>query len=189
MIYLITGKKRAGKDTTAEYLKSYLGGRKIALADPMKLVAQILFDWDFQHIENYKEVIDHRYGISPRQFLQTFGTEFAQFYLSERFPDYASITGRTLWAKYMINTIRKYPEIPHWFVSDVRFPHEVEEVKKEFDKVTVLKVIRPYYLCSDTHCSETSVDEIVPDDYLYNEGTLDDYKNTVRDYLCNKEDF
>ena len=183
MIYLITGKKRAGKDTTADFLKSYIGGRKIALADPMKMVAQVMFDWDYNHIEHYKETVDPRYGISPRQFLQTFGTEYAQFYLSDKFPEYKTTTGRTLWAKYLVNTIKKYPEVNNWFVSDVRFPHEVEEVTKAFDDVKVLKIIRPDHICKDEHCSETSIDEIISDVVMFNTGTLTDYDNMIHDYV------
>ena len=89
MIYLITGKKRAGKDTLGDIATEMSDNCfKESLAQPMKDIAEFLFPWGTTEMNEEKEKVDPGYGISPRQFLQVFGTDFMQTYLSEKFPEY-----------------------------------------------------------------------------------------------------
>jgi hypothetical protein len=189
-IFLITGKKRAGKDTLADVMLEQTKGVKESFASPMKDIASILFGWGMNFMENKKEVMDHTFGISPRQFLQVFGTDFMQFFLSEKFPTYETITGRSFWAKNLIGRIKTH-EDSNWLtpesivtVPDLRFPHEVDTLQKTFgDAVTVIRVVRPSLECQDNHPSEKEMDAIVADYTIENTGTLEEYQKACRS-LC-----
>lgn len=189
-IFLITGKKRAGKDTLADVMLEQTKGVKESFASPMKDIASILFGWGMNFMENKKEVMDHTFGISPRQFLQVFGTDFMQFFLSEKFPTYETITGRSFWAKNLIGRIKAH-EDSNWLtpesivtVPDLRFPHEVDTLQKTFgDDVIVIRVERPSLNSIDTHPSEKEMDSIIADYTIHNEGTLEEYQNTCKE-LC-----
>lgn len=180
----ITGKARHGKDTFAKYLKQGLdiyllnsaNVQIIRLSDPLKDMAKKAFLWDDDTIENKKDEIDKNYGISPRQVLQTLGTEWGQFTLSVYSPEFASTTGRKLWIKNILSRI-KNSDIDIAIVPDVRFVHEHKEF---FDDKEVLyfsiKIIRPDFqgITESNHVSETEMDAIVHDIEIYNDSTLSD---------------
>lgn len=185
-IFLITGKKRAGKDTLADVMLEQNKGVKESFASPMKDIASILFGWGMNFMENKKEVMDHTFGISPRQFLQVFGTDFMQLFLSEKFPEYAKTTGRSFWAKFLVRKLKSdlYSSSDIICVPDLRFPHEVEVMRKEFkDAVTVIRVVRPSFECQDNHPSEKEMDAIIADYTIENTGTLEEYQKACRS-LC-----
>lgn len=183
MIVGICGRKRAGKDTVGSMMIRYLGGRKRSLADPMKEVASIMFGWDAERIEQHKEETDPKWGISPRQFLQVFGTEFAQHMLSDMFPSYKAITGRKLWVNNLIDNASK--DNYYVFVCDVRFLHEAEAIRQQKGSM-IIKVIRPGYFCEDSHSSEQDIDKIEYDHLIVNDGTLDDLNVKVSDLVFDK---
>lgn len=188
-IFLITGRKRAGKDTLADIMLEQTSGVKESFAQPMKNVACLLFGWGTATLENEKETIDPVFGISPRQFLQVFGTDFMQLFLSEKFPDYAKTTGRAFWAKNLIERVKEY-EDSNWspspsivVVSDLRFPHEVETLQNAFpNDVVVIRVERPSLNSIDMHPSELEMNSIIADYIIHNEGTLEEYQNTCKEF-------
>ena len=88
MIVGVSGLKRSGKDTVAELLVKEYGFERYSFADPIKEAMSIVFDWDDRYLYGeLKEIIDPRWGISPRQVFQHFGTEYAQHILPEVFPE------------------------------------------------------------------------------------------------------
>ena len=118
MIIAIAGVKRSGKDTAAQYLidnwwhvppedpKSLFHPETFALpfqmhhfADPLKRALEGIYGWD-KGIWDLpeKEEIDPFWGISPRQAAQMLGTEWS-IMLSEKFPEYARVTGRKTYLK------------------------------------------------------------------------------------------
>ncbi len=183
MIIGITGNKRHGKDTCGKCIQSLLKSSNVKLhsfASPMKEVAGTMFGWDYDRMENHKENVDPYYGISPRQFLQVLGTDFAQFFLTEQFPQFKKITGRSLWVKRLLKHIdNKNINI----ITDVRFKHEVEAIRKQDTNNIIIKVIRPDWPVDYSHISEMEVVTIEPDYTILNNGTLADLKREVYDFL------
>lgn len=184
MIIGITGKKRAGKDTAGDILVSILGGAKVAYANPMKETASNLFGWSRQHIEDYKEEVDPEWGISPRQFLQVLGTEFMQLMLSEKFPLYAETTGRSFWAKRLLKLAKDRP----LFITDVRFPHEIKELKEHQketgEMVFIIRIHRN--VCDgvqDLHASEQEMEAIPANQVFENNGTKEDLYIAIKTWL------
>ena len=183
MIIGITGHARHGKDTCGNFIKDILQTDNVKLhsfARPMKTAAMEIFGWDYDYIEKHKEDVDPYYGISPRQFLQVLGTDFAQFYLMEKFPEFAKVTGRNLWVKRAFKNMRK-EDIN--IITDVRFKHEVDAIRDSGQKNIIIKVVRPDWLIDNTHVSEQEIDTITPDVVLLNDSTLSDFKTEVYEYI------
>ena len=93
----LTGKKRSGKDTVADYLKDEVGFFKYALADPMKKACEEIFYMDESQLwGDRKEEIDPRYGVTPREIMQVFATELFQFDIYKKIPN-LTVPPRMLW--------------------------------------------------------------------------------------------
>lgn len=180
MVHLIglLGKKGSGKDTLALKLKeqNYL---QYAFADPLKKGIQIFFDLtDNQlHDEKLKEIIDDRWGVSPRNLFQIIGTEIFQHEINNHLD--LKISPKYHWTYLFEQWYQKQlienPNIKV-IISDVRFPHEIETIKKLGGKI--IKVTRPEKDNNlDEHSSETFIDQIPNTDIDYlikNDGTLND---------------
>ena len=73
MIIGLSGKKRVGKDTVADYLVSKYGFIKYSFADPIKAVAKILFGFsENQLYGNNKEEIDRLENLYSWHFVNNF---------------------------------------------------------------------------------------------------------------------
>jgi hypothetical protein len=90
---------------------------RYAFASPIKNAVNGIMGWDSRHSDGIlKEVIDPRIGKSPRQLYQTLGTEWGRSMVYDR-----------IWV--MLGEER-YHKSGFLIISDVRFPNEVEMVKK-----------------------------------------------------------
>ncbi len=175
MIFGITGKKRSGKDTVAKFFIEK-GFKRYAFADPIKEMCKIMFLWDERHVNGeLKEVVDERWGISPREAMQVIGTEFAQFFLPMFFPKFAKLIGRKFWVKRFEYLYKDNPD--NYVISDVRFPHEDEELKKM--GATIVKVKRPSMCSDDNHSSETSIDDVKEDFIIINGSDIECLRDSV----------
>ena len=88
-IVAICGPKGAGKDALADHLVSVYGYEKIKFADVLKDAVGILFGFTREQMDDgdLKEVVDIRWGVTPRKVLQFFGTEVMQYKLQELMPN------------------------------------------------------------------------------------------------------
>jgi hypothetical protein len=169
-IVAITGHARHGKDTCADYLASVYGYTRYALATPLKESVCVMFGWSPEQVEGpTKELVDHRWGLSPRQALQALGTEYGQSCLCGMFPEFRLTTGRKLWVRRLLDRAGGDPRI---VISDCRFPHEAEEIRRAGG--VVIRVTRPGYPVDLSHESERAVDEIHPDAVVSNMGSIED---------------
>jgi len=191
----ICGRKRHGKDSVGRILRENFGFRTTAFADPVKRVAMDVYglSWDQCYGDGpEKEALDPRWGLSPRAIMQLLGTEVGR-----------SIHTDT-WIKHTLDNVlsaadgegfverddvgRRFNRIPPtvastlWAVTDVRFPNEAEAIRAVGG--TVLKVVRPSLgVPTDEHPSETSVDLVVADHTVANDGTLGDLRDRVVEAL------
>lgn len=181
MLIGITGYARHGKDTTADVLVRQFGYTKYSFAGKMKQCLKIIFGWSDEYIANSKDIVDHKWGISPRKVLQLFGTEFGQHMLSNASPEFKRITGRKLWVKALLNSIeRKSTAV----IADLRYPHEADEVRASGG--VIIRVEGSYAGCPTVgreHSSEMDIDLITPDYTIVNSGTLMEYQNYVKDWF------
>ncbi len=172
-IIVICGAKRVGKDLLANYISQKFGYKKIAFADPLKYCVKTLFNFHTEQVgDGYlKDVVDERWGITPRKALQFFGTEVLQYKMQELIPD----VNRKMLAYSLVSRMRH--DLPY-VISDMRFLHEFEEVKKL--GAFVIRVDRPSVhedVNHDVpvHCSEVGYKEIPFDMHIVNDGEISDY--------------
>lgn len=182
----ITGKKRSGKDSIADYLIDNHGYTRYAFADPIKRGLMEMFGFTDEQMwgsEQDKETVDPRWGISPRRLVQITGTELYQFDLPKYLREGEFPWGRGVWTrKFKLWYLDELEENPNLkvVISDVRYPHE-EEIIHGLNG-TMVKVIRPSLgESTDQHSSETDIDLIIPDITLINDGTLEELFAKVED--------
>jgi len=176
-IIAICGAKRSGKDVLAKYLINKYKYEKLSFAEPLKKAVKELFNFnDIQvgidednGIGNEKEIIDERWGITPRKALQFFGTEIMQYKMNELIPN----TNRDFFANILVSRI-----IPNkkYVISDLRFLHEYEKIKGL--NIVVIKVVRDCLIKTDNeHISENEYKQIPCNIEVLNDGSIDDYIN------------
>ena len=167
-IIAICGYKRSGKDTISEYISNMYGHKHIKIAEKLKDVVKILFNFTDNQIEaDEKEICDERWGITPRKAMQFMGTEMFQYKLQELLPEIQ----RNFWIQSLIteNIIGKNRPL---VISDLRFMHEYTELKKH--NVFVIKINRIQHgETMDTHPSEKEFMSIPADLQLDNDGTIE----------------
>lgn len=156
------GKKRTGKDTLSQFMVTTYGYSHAKFAEPLKMVSHQLFHIPKDNFEtDLKDIVDERWGVTPRKLLQFIGTEMMQFKIQEIIPN----IGRTFWAR---NLVDRTSNMTNVVISDLRFPHEVDVLRDTFDEVTVVKISRNLGSDTDLHASEVEVDDIHPDFTLDN---------------------
>ena len=185
MIIGITGKKRSGKDTIADFLVEKYNFVKYGFADPIKEIARIIFGFtENQLFEKEKDIIDEGWGIKPRDFFQKFGTDYGQFIFPKHFPEiFKEKDERTLWIlvfkRWYLNKIKENPNLKV-VISDVRFKHEFECIKEL--NGYVIRVKRGNNV-KDEHISENELDKMEFDNTLFNDGTKEELFEKIIDII------
>jgi len=164
----LTGPAGAGKSTIAHAIveASHIPAAVVSFATPMKVALLSLFT--MQGLETSKgaemllkkkkeEPTDYLMGKSPRQALQTLGTEWGRHCIHPMF--WVEVAFR--FAKSMGYT--------HIIIDDVRFDNEVEAIT--YRSGAIVEVVRKGAEYNDAHVSARRLD--VPDlaCTVYNEGT------------------
>jgi len=171
----ICGKRRSGKDVVANHLVDHYQFVNCKISKKLKQVCQILFGFSDEEIETTKDDYSERWKISPRHAMQFLGTEIMQFEIQKLLPDIQ----RNFWIKSMMES--NYGKHERIVISDLRFVHEVEEIKRHIAGTktlfTVIRIDRPMQwivLGTDAHISENESDRITTDVDINNEGSLDE---------------
>lgn len=175
----LTGRARAGKDQSAEYLRLYRGFARIALADPLKAAAAAMFGVpreDFDDPET-KELVRPYWNLSPRQMAQKLGTEAAR-----------DTFGADIWLKRatleLIQLADEASEVAaetfgpvSVVVTDVRFDNEAEWIKRHGGRV--IRIVRPGTAAVAAHASEAGVSDWLVDAEIVNDGDLTELRSKV----------
>lgn len=168
----ICGYKRSGKDTLADYISATYGHKHVKIAEKLKSVAKTVFGFSDEQVEtDIKEQVDSRWGITPRQAMQFIGTEMFQYKIQELLPNIQ----RGLWIKGLVAEHLAHPDPPPIVISDLRFVHEYEELRKH--GVYIIRVNRT--CCSrsaqqDAHSSEREFLHIPYDVEVNNDHRIED---------------
>ena len=175
-IVLFNGKKRSGKDYTATLVKNELIDRGytakiMSFAEPIKTIIASSLGISVEDVELYKNE-PSEYGLeikaypdnqrsvvieylSMRDILQRFGTEAMK-----------PIFGDDVWASLLYT--RAYDSgVDYVLVPDFRFKIEYS------NKALTVNVYNDYIESTDTHASETELDEFKFDLYIDNTGQPD----------------
>lgn len=120
----IAGKARTGKNTLANFIEAQYGGYQYALTSPIRAMLRAGFgiDFDDPHWVAHKEDVIPAIGRSPRELMQTLGTEWGRRRVH---PDiWVILANQALLARG-----------PGMIITDVRFENEAEWIRKNGGQV------------------------------------------------------
>lgn len=171
MIIGLTGKARSGKDTAANYLAEN-SFEHYWFSKPMKDACRAIFGWDDRHLYgDLKEVVDARFGCSPRQALQTLGTEWGR-----------DCIGENLWVDIAKDRMTKADNI---VISDVRFNNEAQIIR-EMGGV-IVNIARDKAYSINIHSSEEGIEGNLIDIQIINNGTIEQMHKEIEYIFLNKK--
>ena len=189
----------------AKHLVATRGFKKLSFAEPLKKVVKELFNFnDIQvgideenAVGDEKEIIDERWGISPRKALQFFGTEIMQHAINELIPN----TNKGFLADILLSRISGN-SCDSYVISDMRFLHEYNKLKSSVEvgkscSLIVVKISRPAVNISevaggaggvrDSHISENEYIDIPYDVEIINDGAISDLTDLFDIYYDSRE--
>jgi len=156
-------KAGVGKSTVAQQLRERHKFAEFALADALKDTVAPLFNWDREDLDDqdFKKTIDKDWGITPRQALQTLGTDCVR-----------KAFGDDFWIKRLQLVIREQ-KCRLVVITDVRFRNEAESIKAKGGVLWQIK--RPLTdAAAGAHISETEMDSFDDwDEVINNDGSLE----------------
>lgn len=170
MLIGLTGYQRSGKDSVGKFLIPRYGFDRYYMAQPLKEALKIIFLWDEERIEERKDEVDPRWGISPRQAMRHLGTQWAQYELGAAYPLFAQVTDRKLWSNRFLMWYDDRPKSSSVVVTDVRFPHEADAVRSRGGYL--VRVDRPGFNTDKDHESEQHIESLEVDFIIRNSSTL-----------------
>lgn len=116
-----TGFKGSGKSIAAARIKETFGYVNRAYASPLKEACVTIFGINYDHLTHdreAKETVIPKWGLSPREIMQKFGTEVGRVFSED------------VWVKSMEEFIsqRGYDK---YVIDDVRFLNEAQAIRKD----------------------------------------------------------
>ena len=141
------GKMQSGKDTSADYICSKYGYKKMAFAQHLKKSLQEMFGFTYEqmHDQYKKNSIDSNWGITPRSAMQKVGTDILRHIFSALLFNNNDNIAKNFWVKradiYYKETLNDHKGLVIW--SDVRFQNEVDYIIKNGG--IIIKINRESY--------------------------------------------
>jgi len=166
----LTGPARSGKDTAAAVLSNQ-GWRQYRFAGPLKSAVQTMFGLTDDHTDgDLKESpIDWLDGVTPRQIMQTLGTEWGR-----------DCIHTDLWLRVADRALERTSDhgYPGIVISDVRFDNEAEFVRERGGSVVHIR--RESAGSVNAHSSESGVTFDAADCLIDNDGTIHELGAQIR---------
>lgn len=177
-VIALTGAKGSGKDTVAAIIFDLLGSdkvRTIAFADPIKEKVCMLFDLaNTHHYDLFKrtkvsyQLKDHlTHSVDGRHVVREIGM------LMRSYDEHQFVN-------YVVNAIKSEPQY-HWVITDLRFDNEYIALKNL--NAHIVKITNSRVESKDMHITERGFDDKLVDSVIPNQGSIEDLKSTVNDYL------
>jgi hypothetical protein len=169
----LIGRRSAGKSTVAAFLQKEYGFAELAFATALKSVCQQLFCLSDAQLSDriLKETVDDRWGKSPRQLFQWFGTDVMRrqfmdgFWVERLRYDLETATGPVV-------------------VSDIRFANELAMIRSLMRPVIIIRIDRDTTLDAlDQHASEAEQLGLDADFTIQNRGTIPDLHRGIAERL------
>lgn len=143
----ISGKRRGGKTTLANILLRDYGWKPLMLAGPLKRKAMEDFDLSYEQVEgSLKEVIDERYGMTPREIMIHLGQAYRH-------------VDKDYWVKRTREVAQGYNDRV-CVIQDMRFKNELETFKKHGAFTVRLERAESLTGAYINNPSETELDEV-----------------------------
>ena len=160
----------SGKSTVAKMLDSVT----FSFADPLRdFVARTLTSLGhdgFDLVRNHKEEKILGIGVTPRQMMQTLGTEWGRACVH---PD--------LWVMIAEFESKNWLRSVNVTFDDVRFPNEADMIRRLGGELWL--VDRPGVVYEGSHASEGALIDVLPDSVINNSGDLEQLREVVSGLL------
>ena len=171
MLVGLCGAAGAGKNTLADFLTDSSGGPfvQIAFADPLYECVSTITGLPVARLKDrdVKEAVIPWLGKSPRQLLQTLGTEWGR-----------GTVHPEIWIRIAMERAGKWLEFNSVVITDVRFDNEAQAIVDAGGEVWC--VTRPGWRClvdaAAAHSSEAGVSDHLIARTIDNSGSLDDLR-------------
>ena len=165
----ISGRARVGKDTLAEaVLRLGAATYRYGFADPLRRMLHAGFGIDLAdaHWIARKDLPLPEYGRSPRQMLQTLGTEWGR-----------SLVCRDVWVRLANDEF--LTRGPGMCITDVRFDNEADWIRSNGGMV--IHITRARASMVNAHVSEDGIIRHASDRAVANDGSLKDLRIAAYD--------
>ena len=171
LLICLTGRARSGKSTAAEHLVGTYLLEHYAFADPLRDGLMAIFNLDPTDFEgDRKEQPLACLDRSPRQLMQSMGTEWAR---NTVHPDvWVKLAEQNL--DYMTKALGA---VLGFVVSDVRFENEADLIRRRGG--TVIHIFRPDAQAVNPHVSEAGVAAHKDDLTLTNYDTVEEFLRSL----------
>ncbi|WLH08632.1 deoxynucleotide monophosphate kinase [Pseudomonas lurida] len=167
----LTGRARSGKSTAAEHLVGTYLLEHYAFADPLRDGLMAIFNLDPTDFEgDRKEQPLAWLERSPRQLMQSMGTEWAR---NTVHPDvWVKLAEQNL--DYMTKALGA---VLGFVVSDVRFENEADLIRRRGG--TIVHISRADAQAVNPHVSEAGVAGTKDDLLMFNNGTIEEFLRSL----------
>lgn len=166
----LIGKAGVGKDTAALHLYREHGLYRYAFAAPLRgMVAGLLGESHWEDREWKERPVDWL-GKSPRELLQTLGTEWGRELVH---PHLWVLKADQVWKR--VNDF--YSPYTGMVISDVRFPNEADWIHSQGG--ILIEILRPDAAPVASHASEQQDLSGFPRHIINNTGTIDDLHDAI----------
>jgi hypothetical protein len=177
VVVTLCGPRRCGKDTVADHLATEHTFTNVKVAGKLKDTVKSLFGLTDDEVEgSVKDAIHPRLGVSPRRLLQWLGTDVMQYAVQDVLPG----VGRNFWIDGLVQEIQQKHAGGRVVISDVRFQHEVDALRRAFPDMLLVRIVRDTTPNSDTetdqHTSEVEAASLTSDTVLYNSGSVNELR-------------
>lgn len=172
----LAGRARSGKSTAADHLVRNHFFEHYAFADPLRSGLMEIFNLDPDDFEGAKkeQPVDWL-GRSPRELMQSMGTEWARQLVH---PDvWVKIAEQNL--NYLQNTLSS---VVGFVVSDVRFENEADFIRQRGG--TIIHIARPTAPAVNPHASEAGVHVNPLDLIIRNTGDREHLRSLIDDCVA-----
>jgi hypothetical protein len=159
----LTGRARVGKDTVAKFLADEAMYKAISFAEPMRVFVCEIAGIPREQLDEVKDSVIPWLGKSPRQMLQSLGTEWGR-----------EMVKQSIWIDVCM---ARASQLKRAVVTDVRFDDEAQAIHARGGKI--VKVIRPDALEVSSHISEMGISPWLVDDTIINDGSMRDLQRKV----------
>lgn len=176
----LTGRARSGKSTAAEHLTSTYLLEQYAFADPLRHGLMAIFNLDPTDFEgDRKEQPLGWLDRSPRQLMQSMGTEWAR-----------NTVHSDVWVKLAEQNLyyitQSLGAVTGFVVSDVRFDNEADFIRRSGG--TIIHIWRADAQSVNPHTSERGIALNVNDLLVANNGTVEEFLRALDEvYLMIRE--
>jgi len=177
ILFGLAGKARVGKDTGAHYLAQRIGLEHLSFAAPIKDMQQVGFLLTHEDLHGIsKETLIPELNRSPRELMQTLGTEWGRDKVNPRIWLYAA---RQRLRRSRHEHLHYHGKFPGAVFSDVRFDNEATWIRNQGG--LVVHILRSNATKVSKHKSESGVLFGVGDVKITNEGSLEEFEEKLRD--------